>query len=238
MKVCVVGNSHVAAIRSAWAEGSSPLTAHHVDFFAVARGDPAVAAGHLVVSGAATVHSTVGDRLDLSAYDAILVSAVGNFAVRNQHPHPLLAMALPQWHCTLPKVSASVFRRCVRHGLGEFAWVSLALQIAEAARGRTYLQPWPLPAPDVAADPDWKLGKLHGSGVAGVLSTYFKVQDEELRDMLGSRGEVLPYPRQEWLDGGFTPAEFGTRDPWHMNAAYGRIVLQQLADRLAPTDPR
>jgi hypothetical protein len=226
MRLCVVGNSHVGALRSAYnsTQASSSL---QVDFYAVPGDSPVTKDGAVVALE--SVHSTVGPVLDPSGYDSILVSAVGYWAVRNVNAgHPLLKMALSTWASELPTVSAGVFKRASRQVLVDYPIMRFCADLRTVFAGKIYFQPWPLPSSDVYQDAEWRLNVLYGGRAPAVIAYFYQLQYELLGELLADKGTLLPYPKAEWLREGSTPAELATQDPWHMGGTYGELVLAQL----------
>ncbi|MEO5671495.1 MAG: hypothetical protein ABIR26_12445 [Ramlibacter sp.] len=218
-------------------DAGAALRVHEVDFHAVPGGWLTMREGVLHPNHIKNkVHSTVGEQLSLDPYDAVLVGAVGCIAARNQNTrHTLVNMALPKWEGDLPLVSAQVFPRAVRQALVDFPVIQLCSDIADVFKGQLFFQPWPLPSAAILNDREWRINQVYGQHAAEAVATYFQTQFEQLAKLMSGKGALLPYPEAEWFAAGFTPAEFGTADPWHMTPEYGALVLQQFADALDQT---
>jgi hypothetical protein len=85
MKICVIGNSHVAAIKNAWDEISRDYSSHELNFFAAPGSD----LRHLELVGSFLVPKTEGlekklvytsggeTKIDLNIFDIFLIYGLG-----------------------------------------------------------------------------------------------------------------------------------------------------------------
>jgi len=189
MNICVLGNSHVGAVKMAHDAAPPTISGNRVDFHAVHAGMLAVENGMVVARPAKSLSSTCGPELDPAAYDAILVSAVGQWAFRNENPrHILRHMALANWGGSLPLVSRTVFSRSLRQSLVDFPLAKLCAELARVCTGKLVFQPWPLPARAVLADPNWHFNRVYGKRAPEVVAYYYQAQYEVLEELVGDRG--------------------------------------------------
>jgi len=239
MRVCVIGNSHVAAVKAGCSDARFDR-AWSLDFFAVPAGSIHVEGDRLVGSGPRQVlRTTPSDALELGPFDAVLVSAVGNWAFRNENwRHILFHLGICGWGGNLQQVSHAVFRKALRQVLADTQVVRLCRDLPSIYAGQLYFQPWPLPSEGVLEDSAWRMNEIYGEGAAAVVARYHSLQYELLQELLGGAGTLLPYPEAAWLERGVTPRGLVSEDPWHMNDRYGAAVLAQLQDALAAARAR
>lgn len=256
MKVCVIGNSQVGALFKA-AQGNSArqyehydfhsiLVARNVDIDSIPPGYVEIKNNRLVTTSAkhkinsqSSYYSDTG--LDFSQYSAIIVSACGFWAYRNENAHWLFELRLADW----PLKADSNIPTPLMVSVGLFEQITYAMQshtvtmqiceaLATSYAGKILVQPWPLPCETILLDQSWKLRRLYGDYACSISQFFFASQYKAIQQYLAQLGEqftLLPYPDPDWLHSGYTPERFGTSDPWHMNADYGALVLQQ-AQRL------
>ena len=253
MRLCVIGNSHVAALR-AGLDRSGLRRAGSVDWFAIPGGyGPA-----LVLDGwrlrardpAARVETSVDHDpavgLDLSVYDQVLFSAAGLPAARRSFVnHVLVAQAHAGWlrdgtgpadvaataRGSARPVSAAVLSLAIAGALRPMHGLRSLGDLARALPGRITVQPVPLPVRGVLSQPDCPLGGLYGDDAGPFLAWAWRVQQAQIGAMLadlGARAGLLNLPDPAWLGDGFTPDAYAEGDDgWHLNADYGARVLDQ-----------
>jgi hypothetical protein len=241
MRVCILGNSHVAALYDAWYEEKDLLPCP-VDFFSTPSPSNYVKDGRLFASDPDTVSTNVADAINdglrLSEYDCILISAGGYWVYRNEHKgHPLFEIRLANWeaheHRPPRIVSSAVMDATIVSILLRSPVIQICESIAKCYQGKMLVQPWPLPGPGVYEDREWNFAKLYGESAPRVTAEFFMRQYEAMRKLLRQFREdilLLPYPEPVDPGSGQTPGHFASADPWHMNQEYGRLVLQQLRD--------
>lgn len=245
LKLCVVGNSHAAALKSALAV--EPAAAGvHVDFFVM----PGGTGPHLQAEGSrlfaapgkrdklfSTIPAAAVDGLDLAGFDAVLVSAVGLPSHRNGAPgHILNRFALGSWvedgGAGCQPVSEDVMTRAIDGALRASPGFEAIRLMRSVFAGQIILQVCPLPtraiaAYQVASEKGSNLAAQYGDRVWAFLSWYYRRQIDLVRAHADTvDAHVLP-PDESFVEAGFTPSKYKTPDPWHMNTGYGRLVLTQ-----------
>jgi hypothetical protein len=256
MKVCIVGNSHVAALMSGLAAAPS-LGGFEFDFYAIPGGHEP----QLVVKGGrlrprtadvlpqTTIAGSASGGLDLAPYEAVVVSACGLFAARNENvvpdplAHPLgavcredwLEAAGAPWPVGTQFVSAAVFDAVVESYVKRHASVTAASLLSECFAGRVVLQPWPAPNRALQDNASWFVNVGYRNGGRRAWRDFMRAQYRALEKIaagLGSAFTLLSYPLAGPLNDGFMNAEMCEADPWHANAAYGVLVLAQIRKEL------
>jgi hypothetical protein len=257
MRVCIIGNSHAAALKSALGSGST-IGSCDFDFYLIAGGyEPQLTwtGGRLRPLAAERVPQTTVARaaeegLDLAPFDAVVVSACGLFAARNQNVvfdpacHPLSSVCVAgwlgdeahAWPTGTQFVSAAVFDEIVASCLEQHASIRLARLLAQVFPGRVILQPWPAPNRTLRDNSSWFLNVGYGLTGGRVWCDFMSAQYRALTAVaaeLGSSCTLLPYPLAESLRDGFIDGELCSPDPWHGNEKYGALVLDQICEALA-----
>lgn len=245
MKLCIVGNSHAAALKSALAV--EPLSGgSHVDFFVMPGGSgPYLQAerGRLFAAPGrgdklfCTIPTATADGLDLAAFDAVLVSAVGlpshrNGAIDHILNQLVLGSRAERGSSGCQPVSQSLMTHVMENVLQASAGFEAIRLIRSVFSGQLLVQVCPLPTRAIAAyqvanDRGSNLATQYGEGIWSFLSWYYRRQIDLIRAHAGTlSARVLP-PHDSFVEAGFTPNKFKTPDPWHMNTGYGRLVLKQ-----------
>lgn len=253
MKLCVVGNSHAAALKSALAVDAAAVGVH-ADFFAMPGGSgPHLHArdGRLFPSSVmreklfTTVAHAAEEGLDLGAFDAVMICAAGLPSHRNSDAnHVLNRLALAALaHDAVgdrQPVSEAVMLRTmetVLHASPNFEAIRLVRSVYS---GPIIVQVCPMPTRAIAAykvegERGSNLAAQYGDRVWSFLSWYYREQSR-LISAFAQLLDARTIPLEEtFLGTGFTPGKYGTPDPWHMNTAYGRLVLKGALAALAPT---
>jgi hypothetical protein len=255
MRVCVIGNSHVAALKNATETAAMPLD-HPLLFYALpGRAQPIVSVTEGVLHPvgphrlATTVTGAEATGLRLADFDAIVLSACGWYAARtafvdrDPHHHPLGVVASAGWLSddistrpeTVQTVSQSVFHAVVDAYVRSHASVRLATLLGQQYGGLVLLQPWPAPSQILINDSTWYLNAWYGSGASRVWQAFIEAQHlalDAVADEMGPRVTHLGYPQAETRAAGFMEASWCTKDPWHANEHYGSMVLKQVNDHL------
>jgi hypothetical protein len=258
MKFCVIGNSHAAALRNG-TKLSGALKAPYLDFWVIGGANqPAVvfeggrirpAPAKFQVRPISTVPDAAENGLDIAPYDAVIISACGLRAPRNRlisrdpsvHPHGHLAcegwleLKAEKVPAEVQPVSPQEFEAAVTSLLSSHPTMQLARLLAENFKGRVFLQPWPPPNETIFDDAEWFLVRRYGkNGSRLAWRDFLRVQFHALQKLareLGSRFEVIDYPMAEILEHGMMPPGYSVPDPWHANAKYGALVLEQIDAR-------
>lgn len=245
MKLCVVGNSHAGALKTALAVEDSAAGAH-IDFFVMPGGSGPhlhAEANRLLPAPSkkektfTTIPGAVSDGLDLGAFDAVLISAAGLPSHRNGDPghilNQLALASLVQGQTTNRQpVSEHVMASAMESALQASPNFEAIGLVRSVFAGRLIIQVCPLPtraiaAYKVAGERGSDLTSQYGDRVWPFLSWYYRQQVSIIRACAEPLGAHIIAPDDSFLEAGQTPSRYGTPDPWHMNTAYGRLMLQQ-----------
>lgn len=249
MKVLVIGNSQAAALREALADvlppgATGPAFRNGVTFYfycQVGGGGPNlyVRNGRLVPprirQGSFTTipDGRSEDGVLPSEYDAIVIAGVGLPADRSD-PRHVLTTAVCAEYAAAPSelcVSKQFLRRMMEFAHRSSAQWSTILALREIHAGPLLLQASPLPAKPVLERPDFLSSQRYLERTGEFLAWY----SCEMRRLivanaatLSPPADVIAAPVANWYASGFTPVEYASRDPWHMNGRYGALVLDQI----------
>jgi hypothetical protein len=249
MTLCVIGNSHAAAIKLALG-GKHIIDKHEVHFYVLGGHDqPRVQLlnGRLrPLNPHQRVETTLPEAaiagLNILPYDTIVISACGWFAARNGFvaadplAHPLGSMTCPDWagsRCPvgIRPVSSAVFEAVVEGYVQRHASLQLAELLARSFEGRLLLQPWPTPDRALQSDREWFVNAWYPDSANMVWHAFISAQTRALRRLaatLGPKVTVLDYPLSDSAETGFMNSLWCTNDPWHANARYGSLVIDQI----------
>lgn len=234
MKLCIVGNSHVASLQrawSAWPEAERP--ALEITTFAARHrlvGESTVTDGRLVPDSEALRESfrfTSGgqDEIDLRAYDAVLV--YGLFVPAYPGPGGWCSAA------------------CQAAALADFFDPRLGVGVARAIRGGTrapvLIGHDPLPC-DPAREaqgvqgPDRYAAALRLANAGYFAPLGLEMLEQPAQTRVGpaaiTRGAYARGSRRLAIGDGLDDLEHERHDRRHMNAEFGRIWLEMLVARL------
>lgn len=241
-KLCFVGNSHLAALRVA-AKKSAIDDIRFADWFAVGGEMLTIHDGRVEPppEGRRRVHTNVAGAeehgLELANYAGVVVSAIGLLAIRNgsHSGHPMRRLRLSTWltgaNLEVVSEAALIDNFWRRIGGGEFA--QSVRRLVAIFPGKVFICPTPVVSETLLQDGEWDLGQWYGGGIRGVMSDYWRCQwlaIQRLVGELGPQASLVPHPVPEWLDHGFSPEGYSSKDPWHLNREYGELALQSLAD--------
>ncbi len=194
-----------------------------------------------------TIPGAAADGLDLATFDAVMLSAAGLPSHRNgDASHILNQLALGSMvhdrNTDRQPVSEEVLTRAMENVLHASPNLQAIRLIRTVFSGRILIQVSPLPTRAIAAykvegERGSNLAAQYGDSVWPFLSWYYRRQINLIAayaEALDAR--VIP-PDDSFLEAGHTPNRYGTPDPWHMNTAYGRLVLKQALTELGLLPP-
>jgi hypothetical protein len=242
MKVCVIGNSHVAPLMRAM-RSKPALGEHRFDFYSVpGASQPRLALRDdrlFPVQAPERVQTTIAcaalDGLQVRQFDALVISACGWFAARNEnvkadpHAHPLGSVACVRWvedlaGRTAPRkqiVSSAVFDALVESYVRSHASIELCLLLRGFFPGPILLQPWPAPSRTLKDDAAWFVNLEYGVHAPRAWHDFFRSQRSALEAAakeLGRGFALLEYPFAEVEQDGFMSVDYCDRsDPFHAN---------------------
>lgn len=243
MKGLVFGNSHVGAVRLGWDQSRSI----DLDFYSIPGGggpnvhlkDGRIFPNRKDAKLLSTIEGVHDGGLDLSGYDYVVFCSLGLGAVREAFPSNILRklslaeFMRPESGETMP-VSRAFLDKAVREAFSKLMAVAALRAARTVFDGPILCAPTPIPVvPEL--EKNHPLRRVYGPDIADFTAWFAATQLEiigEFADTLGLK--VLDYPDLAWVAAGSTPGEYicTTNDPWHMNAAYGRLVLDQVRSAL------
>ena len=250
MKICVIGNSHAAALKSALAVDDSAAGVG-IDFFVMPGGSgPHVHAegGRLLPAPFAkdkvfsTIPGAVEDGLDLGPFGAVMICASGLASHRNGDPNHILnqlalASLVQDLNSNRQIVSEGVMATAMENVLHASPNIHATRLIRSVFPGRMLIQGCPLPTRALVgyrpeSEKGSNLALQYGDRVWLFLSWYYRQQIRLIRAFADTLDAYVMSPDDGFVDAGFTPTKYGTPDPWHMNTAYGRLTLKQALTEL------
>ncbi|MDK3017635.1 hypothetical protein [Pseudodonghicola flavimaris] len=242
MRGLIFGNSHVGALYSCWAQAKQI----DADFYAIpGGGGPNVTLeGDRIFPSRenADVQSTIRgvqeDGLSLTDYDYVAFCSMGLAAVREEYPGHILNRFLLAEYTTLESkgsspVSRAVLAKCMQRAHEHYPAMATLRKIRTLFDGPILATPVPIPVVSLLKD-DHPLRYSYGMNIIKFTSWIASFQLEMIRSASENIDiEVLDYPNMDWVNAGSTPEEYATRDAWHMNRAYGELLLNQIHGALS-----
>lgn len=245
MRLCVIGNSHGAALKRALAVDDNAAKVL-IDFFAMpgglgphirADGNRLFPAAEMKDKVYTTIPGAAAGGLDLGPVEAVMFCAAGLAAHRNGDPDHIfnklaLASLVQAPGANRKAVSEAVMASEIESVLRASANLQAIQVIRSVFSGPLIIQICPLPTRALAAyrpegDKGSNLANQYGDRVWSFLSWYYRQQVGIINayaDTLNARVISL---EDSFVEAGFTPSKYGGPDPWHMNTAYGRLTLKQ-----------
>lgn len=255
-KVCLIGNSHVGALVTAWESEANRYPHIKADYYALKSSrllNVSAGIGGTLVSPQPMYSHTAEegqgktDTIDVSAYDAaVLVGCVFGPAsvlrVYIDHHYPGLSSRQGE------ELTREQFRQAVRQRIRKTAIQHLQTLIQKASPMPLFVVPVPLPsesgfeAVDTPIMQSYRAARQNGDGEQ--LMTLYKVVCEELR-LEGLR--VIQQPDDTMFSPLSTLSSFAensvrmrrqhkqhdVEDIFHMNSEYGAIMWREIAAALA-----
>jgi hypothetical protein len=246
MQICVIGDSHTAALKAGWTAIAGEFPDATLTFFAAGR-ERLV---HLIVQDGALVagdkslrlafkHSSGGADRIAPRFDRYVLCGLGSS----------MRTILPLFRALRPAtiapddrqiVSNACYAACMARLLSMTPLMWLLEQVRQISDAPALLVPTPSFAPRPAFD------KMQESGEAACLATFFAPAFDSLAAPHGAR--FLPQPRETLgesamctdpihFHGAVHLSDGGDDDQNHCNAAYGAIVLRHVLAELAGTPP-
>lgn len=241
MTLLVIGNSQVGALRMA---AEDHPQGDSIDFLSLPGGngpkldfDGSRARPPEGTDMVKARPEALARGVDLSGYDAVIFSALGLSAPRANNPHHLLnRFVVAGFAPVRPEargVSRAFMAEMIAVTLRRMPAAGSLRAIAERVSCPVVVQPFPVPNAllQTRGPEDTRLPGQYGDALGVFQAWYYAAQWQALAALVAELGDhvtLLPYPDPDWLAAGFTPAEYAQgRDCWHMNADYGRRVLDQ-----------
>jgi hypothetical protein len=255
MRICVIGNSHVAALKNA----ATLLELTELDFYAI----PGAGAPDLLIDNgkvfadydsargvtypnfkrgewvSSNIPHVERDGLQLANYDCIFYAGLGLPALRKSNINTInQVICLPLYQgefneLSLPMVSQHCFKSLVEDELNINASLNSLQRLIENYKGRILLQHFPLPCESILEQADFYYSK--STKITAFLEWYYRKQTKYVQNLIANYDNVeYLFDVFEHVDTtGFTQRQFGqANDGWHMNENYGKVVLNNLLTAL------
>lgn len=250
MPTAVLGNSHAKTLKHApntLATNPIDLQGYHV-IRGVWRTEPAAPGSEGPLRLFATPPEEGQDEsIDLSPFDTLVLSAGGWWAGRNdvieKRKHPIAAVACTGWGYDPARVppyvqlaSQAAFEATVEAWIRDQPLTQLAFHLAAMTPAQLFMAPTPAPNYSVRSDPEWMVNRWYGKHAPRAWVEFFRAQYRALQAVaaeLGPRMILLDYPVASALEEGFMDASLCNPDPFHANAAYGAMLVDQIAGHMA-----
>lgn len=247
MKALFLGNSHQNCVKTAAERSSSKaIEVRCVNVFPPRLGASlALEDGALAPTSSEVVIRTdidLGDsnRIELDDYDVFVIAALGagaprpegSSAVGNLVRHAEFASELgdgPQ------VVSETVFTAMLEAMIDDEEIISFASRIRNETKRPVFFLQWPLPCIEALDPKSSNFVKYYGARAEDALRWYGRATDRIARNAERNFGEgvrLLKTIPPEWSAEGLTPSDLGGVDPWHLNAAYGKMVLEGIQEAM------
>lgn len=244
MKVAVIGNSQVGALRKGFNTrnfGEFDI----LDFFGVAGGggpELIFEGNNCEFVGDSRVNTNRVDFngiINIEDYDTVVLSGVGIAALRPMNSEiAFLQKYLVAKYVTnvteadYEKVlDIEIAEELIKHNLTLSPSFQNIHKLMECNVRRIIIQMFPLPTEDICSQRDFTLD-YHDK--AGFLGWYYNVQASVIRDLCEKSDKLsfLNYP-ENWFEKGFTPFEFSSNnDAWHLNENFGVWYLNCLIQHI------
>lgn len=241
-KLCFVGNSHLAALRGG-AKKSTVDKIGSADWFAVGGEMLTIQNGRIEPppEGPRKAHTNIAGAaehgVELANYASVVVSAVGLLAIRNgsHSGHPMRRMRLSSWQTStnLEVVSEADLVENFWSRIVGGSFAQSVRSLVAIFPGKVFIYPTPVVSETLLQDDEWDLRRWYGDGIRDVMSDYWRSQwlaIQRFVDELGHQAFLVPHPVPDWLDCGFSPEAYSSKDPWHLNREYGYLALKSLSD--------
>ena len=247
MKALFLGNSHQNCVKSAAERSSSKaIEVRCVNVFpprlgaSLALEDGALAPTSSEVVIRTDIDLVDSNRIELGDYDVFVIAALGTGsprpegagAVGNLVRHAEFASELDDGP---PVVSDAVFTALLESMIDNEETISFASRIRKETGRPVFFLQWPLPCIEALDPKTSNFVKYYGARAEDALRWYGRTTDRIARNAEHNFGDgvrLLKTIPPEWSEEGLSPSSFGTVDPWHLNAAYGKMVLESVQEAM------
>lgn len=254
-KICVIGNSHVGALKLGW-EQIKDKHSQDLSFLGVPGiyvRDLAIQDGKVVPTSDTSrryfAKTARAEAIELDRYDAVVMVAGGLGLVKTMalterwRPYWLLDERTRDDQTEFELISDRLFRELVASKIRRSFANRFVRGVARQSSARPLYVMTPLPSSEIRSKPsaDPVLTFLAGANGAAVVSLYRGA----LEQVMGKRKVVLP-PAKALVDGAMTDirysrgslrldgvSEHPDGDLQHMNADYGALMLEAIFSRLS-----
>jgi hypothetical protein len=239
-RLCVIGNSQVGSLKAGY--GVLNNSSYIASFWSIpGGGGPNIKIKNnkiLAASGFSdrvrTDIQLLSDReLDISRFDAVLLSGIGIPAIRKQNNtinSKYLAAEFIENEMLIDRqvLSKAVFSEIINNALQNLNSFKNITKIESIFKKKIYIQMFPMPTPDVEDQTDFDL-QHYGRNLGGFLSWYYEQQSLIIKGHIRYKNiSLVKYP-SNWIESGFTPIEYASqKDAWHMNKDLGKYFMGHL----------
>jgi hypothetical protein len=241
VRIGIVGNSHAGALKQATTTRAFTQKHSHSFEFLVDPGGSAprieVRDGELFrIEGERSPRaSATPGKVNPATCDAIFFCAAGLPAHRIGKPHhPLSSMVhagfAPAPYKTHQSVSGEVLALSLERRLRELPNIQAFRIIRSVFAGPIVIFTLPMPSPRIDEGPAGEASDLpqqYGENVLPFIRWYYGLQARIIHEEARPLGAHVLLPPEPHREAGFTPEEFCLPDGWHMNVAYGRMMLDR-----------
>jgi len=245
MRICFLGNSHLACVAQAISESSLFQRSQYDTFYVAGGGQPRLKCENKILL---PVNGYVEDwlrkssggktQVELDVYDVFVIVPAGQLAVREEYANPFKDMVISSLNGSayMPEigvrdrfyVSLDCAKRTIRGWLRQLGAVQVLQDICGQVNAPVIATRCPPPSESYFDRSDNIVSMLHGSAAKEVWKQWFELHVEALSEVVSTISgnlTLLPYPSQTLSGGGCTLKDFETSDPWHMNGTYGHLLL-------------
>lgn len=238
-RLCVIGNSHVGSLK----EGYDLLDDKFfmASFWSIPGSGPRIKIeNNKIIASQNKLERRVvtdiqphpGKELDISSYDAILLSGVGIPAIRKQNAtinSKYLAAGFIDSEIPIDRqvLSRELFSRIIKNSLQNLSSFQNISKIESIFNKEIYIQLFPMPTPGVVKQADFD-AHYYGRNLGSFLSWYYLQQRLVIEEHIRNKNISLVLYPDDWVKTGFTPIEYHRRDSWHMNEKFGEFFMGHL----------
>ena len=178
-------------------------------------------------------------KKDIASYDVIFISALGyvdgGFYYYNDisadEKYPMASVNHKKTIRSYP-LSEACYRDIVFNKLDKQAGMIFFNRLKKCVKAKILIQPFPLLSAAIMGNKEWYLNKIYNDKLSAN-KEIIKFKQLYLERICNQNNTyLLPYPREEWEQKGFSPEEYMTGDMLHPNEKYGELVLTQFENFL------
>lgn len=233
----VIGNSHAAAVYTAWSKTNDP----DLDFLAIPGGwGPKIRLEGTRVFPEqtdrdvyCTVESAIEEGLELASFDYVALVSLGLTAVRDgsvQNPFRHLSLAeytVSRSDDQLP-VSKGFLEDSSRRSFESMPAVQALKDIKAQVGVPIICVQTPVPVISKLSE-EHLLVKAYGPNLADAMSWYAHLQTRLVSEFAKAQGfEYIGPPDLNAAQRGSGKERHASNDAWHMNSVYGSLVVEQI----------
>ena len=174
-------------------------------------------------------------KKDIASYDVIFISAlimlVVAFIITMIFRRMKISMASKIKKTAELSIVQACYRDIVFNELDKQAGI-IFFDRLKCVKAKILIQPFPLLSAAIIGNKEWYLNKIYDDKLSAN-KEIIKFKQLYLERICNQNNTyLLPYPREEWEQKGFSPEEYMTGDMLHPNEKYGELVLTQFENFL------